>query len=182
MFNKNKKNQKGFTLIEVMVVILIIAILASIGLPLYHKAILKARAAEAVNLLAMVRTKQDLSVANRRSYFFDFDQMPNGQLTSGIERKSSSAQATSNQGTGQGEDEGQGGEGEGEGGQTTLQPTKKDILISGDYEIQLLEQEKCAVVRYKPNGEEKFAFSMSYLKEGLSCSGSICSSFPNVRR
>ena len=167
MFNKNKKNQKGFTLIEVMVVILIIAILASIGLPLYHKAILKARAAEAVNLLAMVRTKQDLSVANRRSYFFDFDQMPNGQLTSGIERKSSSAQAADN--------EGQGGEG-------NLQPTKNDILTSGDYEIQLLEQEKCAVVRYKPNGEEKFAFSMSYLKEGLSCSGSICSSFPNVRR
>ena len=51
--------KQGFTLIELMVVVLIIGILSSIALPQYEKAVAKARAAEAV-----VTTKNILDAAS----------------------------------------------------------------------------------------------------------------------
>lgn len=44
---KKNKNRGGFTLIEVLVVVLIIGILSSIALPQYQKSVVKARIAEA---------------------------------------------------------------------------------------------------------------------------------------
>ena len=52
------KNKKGFTLTEIMVVVLIIAGLSAISYPLYTKAITKARVAEAVALTEIVREAQ----------------------------------------------------------------------------------------------------------------------------
>lgn len=47
-------NKSGFTLIEILIVVLIVAILASVALPKYTRSIERARAAEAVNIVQKV--------------------------------------------------------------------------------------------------------------------------------
>ncbi|MDR0734770.1 MAG: prepilin-type N-terminal cleavage/methylation domain-containing protein, partial [Elusimicrobiota bacterium] len=74
-----KHSVRGFTLTEVLVVVLVIAVLTAIAYPLYTKAVSKSRAIEAVNLLEMVRAKQIAQYARTRSYYDDFSAM--GQLT-----------------------------------------------------------------------------------------------------
>ncbi|MDR0734263.1 MAG: prepilin-type N-terminal cleavage/methylation domain-containing protein, partial [Elusimicrobiota bacterium] len=75
----SKASALGFTLTEVLVVVLVIAVLTAIAYPLYTKAISKSRAIEAVNLLEIVRAKQIAQYARTRRYYTDFGSM--GQLT-----------------------------------------------------------------------------------------------------
>jgi len=72
---KTNLKVKGFTLAEMLVVVIIIAILASIAYPLYMKAVTKSRAVEAFSLLDTVRNKQIQKFAKDREYYTDFSKM-----------------------------------------------------------------------------------------------------------
>ena len=52
---QQKKNQKGFSLIELLVVVVIIAILAAIAVPIYMSYVKKARSTEAQSAIASIR-------------------------------------------------------------------------------------------------------------------------------
>ena len=57
------QNQKGFTLIELMIVIAIIAILAAIALPAYNNYVAKSQVTEAISLASSFKTPTALSMA-----------------------------------------------------------------------------------------------------------------------
>ena len=55
MIKENKlRNQRAFTLLEIIIVVIIIGILASLALPKYHLSVEKVRSAEGVNILENV--------------------------------------------------------------------------------------------------------------------------------
>ncbi len=74
-----KMTKKGFTLTEVLVVVLIISVLAAIVYPMYTKSVTRSRAVEAMNLLEMVRNKQLQKFARDKEYYTDLSKV--GQLT-----------------------------------------------------------------------------------------------------
>ena len=71
MKNINIKSKKGFTLMEVMVVVLIIGVLSAVAYPMYNKSVIKARAVEAINFLQIVQDKQSHHFANKSTYLTD---------------------------------------------------------------------------------------------------------------
>ena len=70
IFNRQlvKATQKGFTLIEMMIVVAIIGILASIAIPSYLDYVKKGKAAEATSVLADLRIKMEQCFQDNRSY------------------------------------------------------------------------------------------------------------------
>ena len=67
------KQQKGFTLIELMIVVAIIGILAAIAIPQYNNYIARSQFAECNNLLGGVRTPIEERVSRRGMTAFDAD-------------------------------------------------------------------------------------------------------------
>ena len=63
----NNKN-RGMTLIELMVVVAIVAILASVALPAWNSQVQKSRRADARNTLILVRVEQEKYRADNGSY------------------------------------------------------------------------------------------------------------------
>ena len=55
-----QKNKKGFTLLELLVVVLIIGILSAVALPQYQKAVEKSRATEAITLLGSLANAEEI--------------------------------------------------------------------------------------------------------------------------
>lgn len=62
------KAQKGITLIELMVVVAIIAILASIGIPAYSDYVARGKVAEATSVLSDGRVKMEQFFQDNRTY------------------------------------------------------------------------------------------------------------------
>lgn len=66
--NKIYKLQKGFTLIEMMIVVAIIGILASIAIPSYTDYVIRARLVDATNALSSMRARLEQHFQDNRRY------------------------------------------------------------------------------------------------------------------
>jgi type IV pilus assembly protein PilE len=65
--------QRGFTLVELMIVILVIAIIASIAVPTYRSFILRAQRSDATAALLRARSAQEKFFLQNRRYMTDAD-------------------------------------------------------------------------------------------------------------
>ena len=63
--------RKGFTLVELAVVIVIIGVLAAFGVPRFLKSVERSKAAEAFQYLAAVRSAQERYIAKEGVYTSD---------------------------------------------------------------------------------------------------------------
>ena len=106
-----KKNQKGFTLIELMIVIAIIGILAAIAYPSYQDYIRKARRIDAQGVMLDIQLQQEKYRVNHVSYgsLTDLGSFPSDYYTFAISGNTASAYtitATAKSGTSQASDTG----------------------------------------------------------------------------
>ena len=64
----SRKSYRGFTLVELAVVIVIIGVLAAFGVPQFLKSVERSKAAEAFNYLSAIRGAQERYVAKEGVY------------------------------------------------------------------------------------------------------------------
>jgi prepilin-type N-terminal cleavage/methylation domain-containing protein len=69
------KARKGFTLVELAVVIVIIGVLAAFGVPRFLKSVERSKAAEAFGYLSAVRSSQERYIAQNGQYANDVDNL-----------------------------------------------------------------------------------------------------------
>ena len=65
---RKKSQQRGFTLVELAIVIVIIGVLASFGVPRFRDAVERSKAGEAMNYLSAVRAAQERYHAREATY------------------------------------------------------------------------------------------------------------------
>src|SRR5437667_3551241 len=75
------KNRKGFTLVELAVVIVIIGVLAAFGVPRFIKSVERSKAAEAFAYLSAVRSAQERYQARQGTYADDLTKLDIDQST-----------------------------------------------------------------------------------------------------
>ena len=63
IFSKGNKKRAGFTLVELMIVVIVVGILAAAAIPIYQRSMDKARGSEGKALLGTVRTHYITEVA-----------------------------------------------------------------------------------------------------------------------
>ena len=66
---KNKQRKRGFTLVELMIVVVIVGILASIGVPIYRTYTRKAMAAEGRSLVGAISSAERVYYAENGQYY-----------------------------------------------------------------------------------------------------------------
>jgi type IV pilus assembly protein PilA len=66
--SRTTESRKGFTLVELAVVIVIIGVLAAFGVPQFLKSVERSKAAEAFNYLSAVRSAQERYLAKQGQY------------------------------------------------------------------------------------------------------------------
>jgi prepilin-type N-terminal cleavage/methylation domain-containing protein len=64
----NRMRRRGFTLVELAVVIVIIGVLAAFGVPQFLKSVERSKAAEAFNYLSAIRSAQERYLAKEGVY------------------------------------------------------------------------------------------------------------------
>ena len=67
------ENKKGFTLLELLVVVVIIGILATIALPQYQKAVMKSRVTQVIPLIKAVAQAQDVYYLTNNKFAENID-------------------------------------------------------------------------------------------------------------
>ena len=70
MLSKFHKNRKGFTLIELMIVVVIIGILAALAIPRFMRATTKSKQSEAKNILKQIYTMEHAYRQENNVYWF----------------------------------------------------------------------------------------------------------------
>ncbi len=73
-----RRNQRGFTLVELMIVVIIVGILAAVAIPMYQGATERAKASEAVAALGTIR-------GALRVYYAEHGTYVNGSFTDGAQ-------------------------------------------------------------------------------------------------
>lgn len=79
-----RNQQRGFTLIEIMIVVTIIGILAAITYPSYQEYVLRSNRTEAMALLSEAAARQERFFAQNNTYADDTDDLNMGGYIAGL--------------------------------------------------------------------------------------------------
>jgi len=74
------RNQRGFTLTEIMIVVTIIGVLATVAIPMFQMVPQRSKSTEAVTALGMIRSAMRVYYVEHPSLFTDGAQVTNGGL------------------------------------------------------------------------------------------------------